>query len=71
MSNERVLSLKDYLHEVRRHLSRHCVSLSYVHSDHPSPEHWKYGTGFLLTVEDKPVVLTAGHLADEVFKFKK
>lgn len=71
MSDQKRLSLKDYMHEVRRHLSRHCVSLSYVHSDHPSPEHWKYGTGFLLKVDDQPVVVTAGHLAAEVFTFKK
>ena len=65
------LSLKEYMHEVRRHLSRYCVSLSYVRAEQPSPEHWQYGTGFLLKLQDQTVILTAGHLAREVHDYRE
>lgn len=64
------LSLKKYMHEVRRHFSRYCVSLSYVQAEQPSPERWKYGTGFLLKLQDQAVIVTAGHLAREVHDFR-
>jgi hypothetical protein len=70
MSESGGLSLNDYMHDVRRHISRYCVSLSYEDSANPGPEQWQYGTGILLRRGDDAVVMTAGHLATAVHALK-
>lgn len=70
MSSSGESGTQRFMNELRMYLSRHCVSLSYSAIDKPSPKEWKYATGFLMNIDGKRIVATAGHWAAEAIELK-